>query len=59
MLFDEYHKFYLMNCHFCFQELIKTDRARELEQQRAAEEAAARAAALKDLATKGKARTQA
>ncbi|CAG9855513.1 unnamed protein product [Phyllotreta striolata] len=40
-------------------ELIKTERARELEQQRAAEEAAARAAALKDLATRGKTRTQA
>ncbi|XP_057667617.1 uncharacterized protein LOC130900765 [Diorhabda carinulata] len=36
-------------------ELIKTERARELEQQRASEEAAARAAALKDM-TKGKPR---
>ncbi|XP_050519052.1 uncharacterized protein LOC114337951 [Diabrotica virgifera virgifera] len=37
-------------------ELIKTERARELEQQRASEEAAARAATLKELAT-GKQKT--
>ncbi|KAG5898998.1 hypothetical protein JTB14_001524 [Gonioctena quinquepunctata] len=35
-------------------ELIKTERARELQQQRASEEAAARAAALKDLANENR-----
>lgn len=42
-----------------FQELIRTERARELQEQRMAEEVAARAAALKELSGSGGLRNQA